>query len=130
MNSKILQRCKKIARDTFEKKYRCNHVALIFKGNKILAIGRNSQKTHPKIKDYGYQDFCRLHAELSACIKFGKEDCSKYSMAVLRIDRNGHFNQSCPCESCKGVIRQLGFKKVYFTNEFGDWEEMLPKLNL
>lgn len=119
-----LDRIKSLARQKLSKKFRCNHLAVIFKGNSILAIGENSHKTHPKTQIYGYPSFCKIHAELSACIRFGKEDCSKYSIAVVRIDRNGKFNQSRPCPGCQNVLRQLNFRKIYFTNETGNWEKL------
>lgn len=121
---RILTKIKTVARQRLSKRFRCNHLAVIFKGNTILTIGENSNKTHPKTQTYGYPHFCRLHAELSACIRFGKEDCSKYSIAVVRIDRNGQFNQSRPCPGCQNVLRQLNFKKIYFTNDNGDWEKL------
>lgn len=119
----ILEKIKKISRTKLKKSYRCNHIAVIFKGNKIYSIGCNSHKTHPQILDYEYHDHAKIHAELSACIKFGKQDCKKFSIAVLRIDRNGYFNQSKPCVGCQSVIKQLGFRRVFFTNEFGEWEK-------
>ena len=119
-----LERIKKLAKNKLAQEFRCNHLAVIFKGNAIFSIGRNSQKTHPKVFDYDYPDFCKVHAELSACIKFGQEDCRRYSLAVLRIDRNGKFNQSKPCAGCQSVIRQLGFKRVFFTNDNGEWEQL------
>jgi deoxycytidylate deaminase len=119
---KVLERLKTLAWDNLSRESRCFHIAFIFKGNNILSIGVNSKKTHPQIKKYGYQDFSRLHAELAAAIKFGKTDCRKYSLAVLRIDRNGEFNQSKPCECCSNMLNQLNFKNVYFTNSEGEWE--------
>lgn len=119
---KFLEKFQAIAWKKLSRKNRCYHIAFIFKKNRILSIGLNSKKTHPKIKEYGYEDFSRLHAELSACIRFGQNDCKKYSIAVLRIDRNGKLNQSKPCDCCSNVIRQLKFKKVYFTNSKGEWE--------
>lgn len=121
---KLLGKIKNLARNKLTSEFRCNHFAVIFKGNSILAVGKNTSKTHPKVQDYGYPDFCKVHAELSACIKFGKEDCRRYSIAVLRIDRNGKFNQSKPCAGCQSVIRQLGFRRTFFTNDLGEWEEL------
>lgn len=124
----ILKKVEKIAWQKLSRDYsgRCYHIAAIFRGNSILAVGQNSKKTHPKILDYDYHDFSKLHAELAACIKFGQVDCRKYNIAVIRIDRNGEFNQSCPCDGCKSVIKQLKFKKVYFTNNEGLWDSYIP----
>lgn len=124
---KVLKKIEKIARNgASNPDCRCYHIAAIFKGNEIFSIGQNSNKTHPKIQDYQYHPFSRLHAELAACIKFGNTDCRKYSIAVIRVDRNGKLNQSCPCDGCKSVINQLRFKKVYYTNEQGEWEYYTP----
>ena len=87
-NIKLLKRLENIAWENLSRESRCFHVAFIFRGNNILSVGTNSNKTHPKIKQYGYEDHSRLHAELSACIKLGEEDCRKYSIGVLRIDRD------------------------------------------
>lgn len=121
-NIRLLQRFENIARENITREARCYHMAFIFRGNNILSIGTNSKKTHPKIKQYGYNDYSKLHAELSACIRLGEEDCRKYCIGVLRIDRNGNLNHSRPCIHCTALIKQLNFKKVYFTNQFGFWE--------
>ena len=121
-NIKLLKRLENIAWENLSRESRCFHIAFIFRGNNILSIGTNSNKTHPKIKQYGYEDHSKLHAELSACIKLGEEDCRKYSIGVLRIDRNGKLNHSKPCYHCSHLIEVLNFKKVYFTNQFGLWE--------
>lgn len=102
------------------------HVAAIFQRNKILSIGQNSFKTHTKARELGYSGAC-IHAELSSCLRLGEEDCSNYSMAVLRINRQNKLALSRPCPHCDALIRKLGFKKIYFTNKNGEWEKYLTK---
>jgi hypothetical protein len=64
---KVLKRVEQIAWQNVNfKQARCYHLAAIFRGNEVLAIGQNSNKTHPKILKYQYHDFSRLHAELAA----------------------------------------------------------------
>lgn len=120
----ILKTIENLAFDLTRQEIRCNHVAAIFRGNSILCIKQNSYKTHPQIKFFGYKDYQKLHAELAVCIRFGREDCRKFSLAVLRIDRNGKLNQSKPCSGCQHLIKQLNFKRVFYTNDKGEWEKL------
>ena len=53
-NIKLLKRLENIAWENLSRESRCFHVAFIFRGNNILSVGTNSNKTHPKIKQYIY----------------------------------------------------------------------------
>lgn len=99
------------------------HVAAIFQRNKILSIGQNSFKTHPIAKKYGHRNSI-LHAEVAAIIRHGLEDCSGLNMAVLRINRKNDLTISKPCPCCQSIITNVGFKKVFFTNQKGQWEQL------
>ncbi len=106
---------------------RCFHIAGIFKKGKLISLGYNKDTTHPKIKEYQYHRMAGLHAELSACLRGGRDDYSDCEMAVLRIDKNNKLNSSHPCNGCLHCITSTGFKRVYFTNSDGDWLDFKPK---
>ena len=99
------------------------HVAVIFQRNKILSIGQNSFKTHPVARKYGHRNSV-LHAEVAAIIRHGLDDCSGLNLAVLRVNRNNELAISKPCVHCQSIIDNVGFKKVFYTNEQGVWEQV------
>jgi deoxycytidylate deaminase len=113
---------------------RCRHFSFVLDKNKIVSIGLNSLKTHPKNLKYNYvnklneniSDIVGTHSELSAVIKLGKEDCSDLTLVNTRINRNDELDFSAPCSGCCDMIKQLNFKNVYFSNNKGRFD----KLNL
>lgn len=103
---------------------RCFHVAGIYRKGKLYSIGYNKDQTHPITQKYGYHRLAKLHAECSSILKGGLEDYSGYTMAVLRIDRNNRLNSSRPCVGCSNLIQGVGIRRVFYTNQFGQWEEL------
>ena len=107
------------------------HTTFIVKKNKIQKIGINANKTHPANLKYDYyskdgddlRTMVGLHSELSAILKFGKEDCSDCIFVNIRIDRNDKVAMSKPCRGCQSLLRQVGFKKLYYTNDQGNFEQ-------
>jgi deoxycytidylate deaminase len=100
------------------------HVAGIYKKSKLISLGFNKDTTHPKTKQFKYHHLAKVHAELSAVIKGGREDYQGHSIAIIRINRNNQVDFSCPCNGCSDLIKRLGFDKVYHTLENGDWAEV------
>lgn len=103
---------------------RCFHVAGIYKKGRLYSIGFNKDQTHPLTQKYGYHRLAHVHAELSSILRGGLEDYSGFTMAILRIDRNNKLNSSRPCFGCTNLIKQVGLRRVLYTNQFGQWEEM------
>lgn len=100
------------------------HVTFILNKNKILSIGINNPKTHPKTLKYDYWDDVGVHSELSAVIKLGKEDCSNYTFINIRLKKDGTVASSKPCRGCQDMLNQIGFKKIFFTNDLGKFENV------
>lgn len=96
MNSKILKRTIDIAKAMcpLNIEHRCSHMAFLIRCGKIVHIGTNSCKSHPKTLEYDYKNhqLVGLHAELNACMKSGREDLRDFKMIVLRVDRMGKLN--------------------------------------
>jgi len=110
------------------------HTTFIIKNGKIQVIGINSLKTNTRSLRLNYfkngEDLRKLvgtHSELSALIKYGKEDCSNCIFLNVRIDKEGNIKNSFPCNGCLSGLFQVGFKRLYFTNDSGDFEEYLSK---
>lgn len=110
------------------------HTTFIVKKNKIQKIGINTKKTHPANLKYNYysnagadlRTMVNIHSELSAILKYGKEDCSDCTFINVRIDRRGKINTSKPCRGCQDLLTKVGFKRMYFTNLNGEFEEWCP----
>lgn len=107
------------------------HVSIIFDKKKVLAIGVNNKKTHPrnlknpKATPEGVDVSREKYScsELNAFIKLKNKSNIKFSKCTLlnvRLLRDGSFGNAKPCQSCESLIRYLGFKEVYFTNENGE----------
>lgn len=110
---------------------RAFHTTFIIKKSRIVSIGHNKyNKTHPKTltlnyKGEGDESYCpNVHSELAAWLKLGEEDCSNYSFVNVRIDRNNVVGMSKPCGGCRQLLNQTGFKKFYYTNAAGTFEEL------
>lgn len=111
---------------------RCRHFSFILDRNRIISIGLNSLKTHPKNLKYNYvnklkqniSNIVGTHSELNAVIKLGEEDCSKLVLVNTRINRNNDLDYSAPCSGCSDMIKQLNFKNTYFTDSQGKFKEI------
>lgn len=107
------------------------HATFIIKKGKIQKIGINSLKTHTRNLQYDYtgkdevdiRTFVGIHSELSAIIKFGKEHCTDCTFVNVRINMQGEPAMAAPCRGCQSVLQQVGYKRVYFTNNLGEFEQ-------
>lgn len=110
------------------------HVTLIAKNSKILAIGWNNYNRGHSLKRFGkYRGYKNspekyrpsLHSEIAACIKLGKESLRGYDLINVRIGNDGRsVLLSKPCKNCANVLRQLRPKRVFFTNDKGNFEKL------
>jgi deoxycytidylate deaminase len=105
------------------------HATFVFNKNKIISIGVNNyHKMHPyhRMGKYlGYKKNPReykpcIHSEISALLKLGEEDCSRYSFVNVRIDNNGELSMAKPCPNCQRVLEGVGYKRIFYsTSEKG-----------
>jgi len=123
MNSKILKRTVDIAKAMcpLNLEHRCSHIAFLIKCGKIVHIGTNSCKSHPETLKYDYKNhqLVGLHAELSVCMKIGKEDLRDFKMVVIRFNRNNKMANSKPCCGCQSVIKQFNVGEVWYSTDIG-----------
>jgi hypothetical protein len=124
MNRKIIGRTVDIAMALcpLNLEHRCSHIAFLIRCGKIVHIGTNSCKSHPETLKYAYKDHQKvgIHAELSVCMKSGKENLKDYSMVVLRVDRKGNLANSKPCCGCQSVIKQFNVGEVWYSDSKGE----------
>lgn len=112
--------------------HRCRHFSFIIDGSRILKIGFNRDKTHPKNLLYDYRNRrgelmsnqIGIHSEMDAVIKLGATDCSGLVIVNTRINRNNCLDLSKPCRGCVDMIRRLNFKKIYYNDNYGMFREL------
>jgi deoxycytidylate deaminase len=107
----------------------CFHVTFLCKKRKVLAIGINSYiKLCPSHKFGVYKPnkvdrtdryIPGLHSEVSAIIKSGYTDCKDLTFFNIRINNNDQVASSKPCPNCYRVLKQVGFKAIYYFDAKG-----------
>lgn len=94
----------------------------VYKKN-IIGIGYNQAKTNPMQTKYSvYRNIQTvnnyLHAEM-ACVNQIKNldiDFSKVKLFIYREDNHKNMRICKPCGACERAIRDLGIKRVYYTD--------------
>jgi dCMP deaminase len=99
--------------------------AVIYKGNRVVSIGFNKMKSHPKLANS--DRYYALHAEMSAILN-AKQDLTGCVMFVYREFANQKPAISRPCKNCLPVIIESGIKAVYYSDDNKDGYSIL-KLN-
>ena len=98
------------------------HAAVVVKAGRVLATGRNRNKTHPDsiTIEEGERIPKTIHAELDAISRVkNKDQLRGATIYVARLGRNGHPGMSCPCKMCQKLIDKYELKRAVFTTEYG-----------
>lgn len=93
--------------------------------NKILSVGYNTSKTHPLQREFNIkrgvnpQYPSRLHAEINALSKINDMDLDweKVSVYIYREHKNGVPACARPCNACMQMIKSLGIKNIFYTQD-------------
>jgi|TARA_R100001594_G_C3988390_1_gene251824 deoxycytidylate deaminase len=88
--------------------------AVITRGNRVLAHGFNTNKTHPK---FGSGEYKKVHAESSAICKCIRQGISLEGACIWIYRRNELLAKPCPC--CMELIESVGIKDIYYTDGKG-----------
>lgn len=103
----------KVAR---EGKGKFRHGALLVDGCRVIGVGINEMKTHPKLF---YLAWPYLHAEMKVLFSEGLDNVKGMVVYVARVRRDGIVGNSRPCEKCMGFLREGGIKRVVYTTGEG-----------
>lgn len=98
------------------------HVTFVFKKNKIISIGLNSKKTHPKTKLYNYKKDACLHSELDAILRLNDPSYKDYTFVNIRLKKDKTLANSKPCEGCSQLLKSVKFKKFLYSNDEDGFE--------
>lgn len=99
------------------------NVCFAVKKSKVIAIGLNdydrqmigySKRLKTDYKFYGESSYIpSCHAEVSAILKLGLDDCSEYSFYNVRLTKACHCSFSQPCSNCLRLLRMVRAKHIY-----------------
>lgn len=87
--------------------------------DKIISLGYNKQKTHPKSPS----PYKHIHGEFDAIMKAPKELLKGSSIYVYRITIGNNQGLSKPCKNCLDFIKKHGIVKIYYSTE-NHWESI------
>lgn len=111
---KAISIAQKISEANTSVRYRLGCV--IVRKNRILSVGWNRSKTHPKSKT----KYHTVHAEFDAIHRCG-ESLRGASLFVCRSTPGGKLALSRPCSTCMEVIKYAGITTIYYTDIDGNW---------
>lgn len=96
--------------------HRFRMAAIVVKGNRIMSVGTNKYKTHPRqINPHTGESGSSVHAELDAIIGLPKESLKGATIYVARQTIDGNPAIAKPCKCCQKVIEVSGIIRVFYT---------------
>jgi len=103
---------------------RCYHLAAILRRRgRVIRIGINSDKTHPRFKRR-YDDgtwAAHMHAEMDV-LRFAEPGDELEVMRWRKSDNT--FAMAKPCRHCMPHILKAGLARVTYTDDTGTWQEL------
>ena len=108
MNLKFFDLAKKVSKLSNHKHHKIGSV--VVRGNKVISVGTNNLKTHPR----STHPFFSLHAEMAA-ILLSKQDLRDCELYVFRAKKDDSLALSRPCEYCWKLIFGTSIKEVHYT---------------
>lgn len=99
-------------------------VSIAMNGNKLVAFGKNTPKTHTFTKIYHDQHKMSIHAEADMTMKILKCNNNQKITDIIIIRGTEKPLNSYPCSICKGLLNMY-FDKVrmwWFNADLNKWE--------
>lgn len=96
--------------------------AAIYDGPRLITAKSNSYKTSPRLLRYTKYPY--MHAEQACIFHLGLDQCQGKTIFVARVKRDNTLALAKPCPVCEEMIAMAGFKRVFYTNEFGGVEQL------
>lgn len=121
MSPKLQHRILRITRDLRDCCQAQNkHFTFLLDKNRIVSVGWNSLKTHPRAKKLGYR-FDATHSELACLVRYKGEieDLKWLTICNTRINSLNQIGFSKPCPQCLPWILLMNFKSIWYTDFHG-----------
>ena len=93
--------------------------SVVLRGGRVLATGCNRKRNDPSVVENEKYFNCSVHAEVDAIRSTGDPCGAK--LYVARVTKSGKIGLAKPCERCQDAIRGAGIRKVFYTDENGEW---------
>ena len=103
--------------------YKQRHGAVLYKRGRIISIGYNKKKTHPKTVPFYKWRY--LHAEFDSILKVDVEEVEGASIACVRINRAGDLMPSRPCCECIKMLSFYGVIDMVYSSRNGIGKEII-----
>lgn len=111
-DQKYLNLAKNVAMSSSEK---MRHGAVVVKSNRVLSIGINKFRNHPKIIPQDQiKTSCSIHAEMDALRKI--KSAYGATIYVARVNKRGQSRLSRPCMHCYNAIIEAGISRIIYTD--------------
>lgn len=130
MTKKLLQTCLTIARHylpNHPRKDGYKHFSFIVQHNQLVEWGTN--RSAPPLFYYGYEEHQMLHSENVAYKKARGllNSGEPFEVVNIRMNIDGSIKISKPCPCCIAFLKNLGCKRIWYTDESGCFRKMLWK---
>lgn len=132
VRNKYSGREKKIITTAFDYIDDCNpnnkslHVSIISLKGEVIEIGVNNEKAFFAGHPFGYLS---IHSEYAVVRKFLNSHYAgqlhQYDLWNVRINRFNEVVNSRPCKRCQYMLGVFTPKRVFYSNEFGEFEQWL-----
>lgn len=99
-----------------ESDYHQKHGAVLVKGGSVINVSFNNPQFSRFARRFRDND-CQAtrHAEIMCVLGLAREVTEGATLYVVRINNNGNFMFSKPCDMCYEVMSFVGIKKVVYT---------------
>tara|TARA_Y100000310_G_scaffold234485_1_gene237467 strand:+ start:2513 stop:2908 length:396 start_codon:yes stop_codon:yes gene_type:complete len=112
---RILDLAKRVAQNSEHDSFK--HGAVLVKGGSVLNVAHNKDQFNRfgnRFRDRGC-GHATHHAELGAVLGLDRNLTQGSTIYVVRINKEGVFRNSKPCDMCHEVLKFVGVKKAVFT---------------
>ena len=114
----IINRC---LEECYKSTYHFRIGAVIFNSKRIISSGHNGLRTSSNIPDKHKNFINSLHAEQAAILNVNWNKVKGCSILVMKISKTkGSLSNARPCTMCYKILKHVGIKKIYYTNEQGE----------
>lgn len=120
MKIKFFDLAQKVSKKSTHRQFHLGSV--IVKKNKVISIGFNQAKTHPK----STHRYNQIHAELDAIISAERKELRNCDIYIYREQADGRLAISKPCSYCESAILKAGIRRVFYTDD-GQYKQLILK---